>query len=265
MRLAAGRTNVPSGGLFILGVMSDLDSRLLAILRAIASAYQVEHHGEREPLMHLSMGRGECFKHRGWPQDGPAVNRNDLRDLADLNLVWIEDTGSSWRVAPSYQGMALASRHDRDEALPDGSVRLDWQDVRPVLEAVVICWERGGAGRFDSVALPEIADELGPHANHLLVQRAVDMLEADGWVECENEIGTPCPIGARPTAKALGLARGWPGSEAALAEHVTTVLEQLIAAEPDAGKRRKLAMVRDLLIELGARTASELAGKLIGV
>jgi hypothetical protein len=50
-----------------------------------------------------------------------------------------------------------------------------------------------------------------------------------------------------------------------LAEHLTTALKQFIAAEPDEGKRRKLAMVRDLLIELGARTASELAGKLIGV
>jgi hypothetical protein len=211
------------------------------------------------------MGRGEFFKHRGWPLDGPAVNRIDLLDLADLKLVRIEDTGSSWRVAPSHQGMALADQHDHDEALPDGGVRLDWQDVRPVLDAVVICWERGGAGRFDSVALPEIADEMGPHTDHLLVQRAVDMLEADGWVECEHEMGTPYPLGARPTAKALGLARGWPGSEAALAEHLTTALKQLIEAEPDEGKRRKLAMVRDLLIELGARTASELAGKLIGV
>ena len=31
------------------------------------------------------------------------------------------------------------------------------------------------------------------------------------------------------------------------------------------GKRRKLAVVRDILIELGARTAGQLAGKLIGV
>jgi hypothetical protein len=35
--------------------------------------------------------------------------------------------------------------------------------------------------------------------------------------------------------------------------------------EPDDGKRRKLAMIRDLLIELGARTVSELAARLAGV
>lgn len=177
----------------------------------------------------------------------------------------IEDTGSSWRVAPTHQGIALADRYEHDEALPEGSVRLDWQQVRPVLEALVTCWERGGAGRFDSVTLPEIADDLGPHSDHLLVQRAVDMLEADGWVECEHEMGTPYPLAARPTAKALGLARDWPGSEGSAAEHLTTVLEELIAAERDPGKRRKLAMVRDLLIELGARTAGELAGRLVGV
>ena len=31
---------------------------------------------------------------------------------------------------------------------------------------------------------------------------------------------------------------------------MTAVLEQLITAEPDEGKRRKLAMVRDILIQL---------------
>jgi hypothetical protein len=64
----------------------------------------------------------------------------------------------------------------------------------------------------------------------------------------------------------LGLARGWPTTDGmAAAERMTAVLEQLIAAEPDKGRRRKLAMVRDILLELGARTAGELAAKLIGV
>lgn len=222
--------------------------------------------GQREPLMHLRMAGGELVKHSGWSADAPAVSRSDLEDLAELKLVRIEDTGRSWLVAPTHQGTALADRREHDDALPRGNVRLDWGDVRPVLEAILACWERDGAGPYDSVALPEIVDELGPHTDHLFVQRAVDMLEQDGWIECEHEMGTPYPLGARPLAKALGLARGWPSSDAAAAlEHMTAALEQLIAAEPDAGKRRKLAMVRDLLVELGARTASDLAAKLIGV
>lgn len=247
--------------------MPSLDPYLLQILRAIVSTYRTEVDGQREPLMHLSMARGEFVKHPAWPNaDGPAVNRNDLAELAELKLVRIEDTGSSWRVAPTQQGVALADRHNQDEALPDGSVRLDWEHVRPVLEAILACWERSGAGRFNTVALPEIVDELGPHTDPLFVQRAVDMLEQDQWVECEHEMGTPHPLGVRPLPKVLGLARDWPTSDGtAAAERMTAVLEQLIAAEPDAGKRHKLAMVRDILIELGARTAGELAGKLIGV
>ncbi len=38
-----------------------------------------------------------------------------------------------------------------------------------------------------------------------------------------------------------------------------------LPAEPEEGKRRKLAVVRDILIELGARTAGQLDAKLIGV
>lgn len=58
--------------------MSTLDPHLMQILRGIVSAYRVETDGQREPLMHLSMGRGEFFKHHGRPHDGPAVSRNDL-------------------------------------------------------------------------------------------------------------------------------------------------------------------------------------------
>lgn len=247
--------------------MPSLDPYLLRILRAIVSAYRTEVDGQREPLMHLRMAGGEFVKHPAWPNaEGPAVNRNDLEDLAELKLVRIEDTGRSWLVAPTQQGVALAERHDHDEALPPGNVRLDWEHVRPVLEAILACWERSGAGQFDTVALPEIVDELGPHTDPLFVQRAVDMLEQDEWLDCQREMGTPYPIGVRPLPKVLGLARDWPTSDGtAAAERMTAVLEQLIAAEPDEGKRRKLAVIRDTLIELGARTAGELAGKLIGV
>jgi hypothetical protein len=246
--------------------MSSLDPRLLQILRPIVSAYRVEADGQREPLMHLRMADAEFFQHRGWPESAPPVSRNDLEDLAELKLVRIEDTGRSWLVAPTHRGIAIADRHDYDEALPPSNVRLDWEHVRPVLSGIVACWEHTGGGRFDSVALPEIVDALGPHVDPVFVQRAVGMLEEDGWVECEHEMGTPYPLGVRPLAKALSVTRDWPSADgAAAAQHLTTVLEQLIAGEPDEGKRRKLGMIRDLLLELGARTASELAGKLIGV
>jgi len=152
------------------------------------------------------------------------------------------------------------------KALPATSVRLNWENVRPVLDAILTRWERDGAGRFDSVALPHIIDELGPHTEPVFVQRAVEMLEQDGWVECQHEMGTPYPLAARPLPKLLGLSRDWPTADGtAAAERITAVLDQLIVAESNDEKRGKLAVVRDTLIDLGARTAGEISAKLIGV
>jgi hypothetical protein len=245
--------------------VANLDPYLVRILGAIVAAYKLEADGQREPLMHLRTAGGELVKNHGWSYDGPAVNRNDLQDLEDLKLIRIERNNGSWLVAPSHQGVSLAELYERDAAVPANTVRLDWDGVRPVLEAILACWERSGAGRFDSVALPAIVDELGPHADPVFVQRAVDMLEQDEWVECEHEMGTPYPLAARPRRKALGLSRGWPAADSVVAsERLTAVLEQLIAAEPNEEKRGKLALVRDVLIELGARTAGEITARLLG-
>ncbi len=67
--------------------------------------------------MHLRTAGSECFKHRAWPyENGPGVNRNDLEDLEELKLIRIERTNSSWRVAPSQQGIVLAESYEHAEA-----------------------------------------------------------------------------------------------------------------------------------------------------
>ena len=59
--------------------------------------------------------------------------------------------------------------------------------------------------------------------------------------------------------------RGWPGGDSEVAaERLLTGVDELIAREPDDGKRGLLARLRDTAMEVGTKTLAEVVSKAAG-
>jgi len=248
--------------------MTTLDTRLEAILLAIVRAYRIDFDGRREQLAHMRTGATEeTIEHRGWPDDGPPVGRQELVELEELGMVSIERLARSWLFAPTRDAIDSVAEYERELARAERGEAVDvsWAAVRPVLHALVAVWERHGASPSASISVAAVARELERSIDDLGLVRAIELLEADGWIAADYELGTDGPLSARPLTKALSGTRGWPGAdELAAGERLITALDELAAHEPDDEKRKRLTRVRDFVIDLGSKTLSELGGKLAG-
>ena len=60
--------------------------------------------------------------------------------------------------------------------------------------------------------------------------------------------------------------RAWPGKESddAAAERLLSALDELVAKVPDDRERSRLAKAREVLVDVSAKTLSELAAKAAG-
>lgn len=248
--------------------MTTVDARLEAILLAIVRAYETAHDGPRRKLTQMNLGGMESrVEHHGWPDDAPAVEREDLEELEELGLLRIDYGARAWSFAPTREAIDDVRLHERElaRAARPEAVDTSWAAVRPVLHALVAIWERHGASPNAFVALAAVAKDLDRAPDELGLARAIELLEEDGWVTAEYEMGTDGPLSARPLPKALAGVRGWPGGDdQAAGERLITALDDLVAREPDAEKRKHLGRVRDFVIDLGSKTLSELGGKLAG-
>jgi hypothetical protein len=114
-----------------------------------------------------------------------------------------------------------------------------------------------------SVSIDAVAEKLDRGPDDLSLLRAVELLEQDGWVEADYEMGRDGPLSARPLPKALAGTRGSPGGDdQANAERLVAALDELAAREPSEERRSKLSQVRQFLLELGPPTIAEVVAKL---
>jgi hypothetical protein len=98
--------------------------------------------------------------------------------------------------------------------------------------------------------------------NAVDVSVALDLLEQDGWVDAEFEMGSDGPIAATPSPKALQLLRGWPthASDTAIVRGLLDALDEAIEDASDPEEKTRLRKVRDAAGDVGK---SVLAGAIV--
>jgi DNA-binding PadR family transcriptional regulator len=140
------------------------------------------------------------------------------------------------------------------------SMDTSWARVRPVLVAVVQQWEQQGAR--DAVDTDVIAADVADEMTDAGVRRALELLEADGWLKAEYEAGTDGPIAVTPELKALQLLRDWPtrAGDTAIVGGLLDALDEAIEGASDPEEKSRLRKLRDAAGDVGK---SVLAGAIV--
>jgi hypothetical protein len=125
-----------------------------------------------------------------------------------------------------------------------------WEEREiPILEAIVDANESGSPIE-DLDALTSIVG-----ITRGQVEVAVELLIDDDYVQAPNasQMGRKEWLQLRPTPRAMRVIGSWPLEPFA---EIVAVLDELIAAEPDAAKRSGLEKVRDGFLEVGPGVAT---------
>lgn len=125
-----------------------------------------------------------------------------------------------------------------------------WNDrERRILEHVVQAWEDD-----EYAEVPDIAEALD--LDYGQVVRVVDVLRKDDYITGIGVAQNPGLLHIEPTSKARRAVDQWPTPGAELYDRLLEVLDERIAAEPDAAKRGRLASFRRGAAEMGRDTLS---------
>jgi len=124
------------------------------------------------------------------------------------------------------------------------------------------------SGRSSAPAIPfdtdAIVSRVGDEFDSATVRRALELLEQDGWLEAELELGAEGPISVAPKPRALQLLRGWPtdAGEAAIVRGLLDALDEAIANTSDPEEKTRLQKLRGAAGDVGK---SVLAGAILTV
>jgi hypothetical protein len=190
-----------------LFAMSQLDERLRAVLMASVQAHRVPNaEGDRSPLLHLRMGgMRQGTDHHAWPDTGPAVDREDLQDLAELGLVEVTPQTNSSSFRPTAVGYKLAGElgqasqtiGPRDTAqmgVPSRRAFLLWfhelEDDAGRSESVRDGFQLIQAARADGVI---DAQDVDAFAKQVLEMADVDLIDFDHMAREIDQFGLADP------------------------------------------------------------------------
>jgi hypothetical protein len=237
----------------------------LKLLLAMADAFATrDEGGRREPLYAIRDHPGHEIQHPAFDTDAwRHVDEEMIDRLADRNLIRVDYTSDHvQKIYVSEDGERLAAEirrllegDDDDEAAP---VDLSWEGAgRPTLEAAYKLWVARGAPR-DGVLTTKVIDAIGEEHEERSV-RIVALLLQDDYVAAVSELGTQYgPTAITVTARGLQVVAGWPATTAeAAAGSLLAALEQAIKETDEPERRSKLERLRDVAVDVGQGTLSE--------
>jgi hypothetical protein len=245
-----------------------LNERLTEILVQIVDVHDAQDPDDRSRLMHLSHFGGAGFI--GWPEDGPAVTRDDLDELSEEGLIDIDLGGSSFTdylVRPSAAGRRGVHRLRREQKREERAepVDLSWLAVRPVLHAAVDVWTEAGAPTSGFLSIGQLAEDLDRKPDDLGLIRAVELLGAEDWLDVDYPDDEEDAI-LRPTMRAVVATKAWPGGDGEVAaERLLSALDEIAANAPDEDKRKWAQKAKDALTDFGVKAVVEVASRTAGI
>lgn len=184
--------------------------------------------------------------------------------LRELGYLEVEPArGGSSEFGPfriTAAGRDAIARYREPAPRSVAAMNTSWERLRPVLEAVVQQWEQQGAG--DAVDVDPIVAALAGEMEAADVRRALELLERDGCLIAEFEMGSDGPIAVTPDTKALRLLRGWPteASDAAIVQGLLEALDAAIQNTSDPDEKTRLQKLR---AAAGDVAKSVLAGAIV--
>ena len=227
--------------------MTSLTSELADVLRRIAEADRAGGGDVRFTPMFVEGAWGPVMVQPDidGPQALQAGRMSALRELAYLEVE--PATGGSsefgaFRITAA--GRDAIARYREPAARPVVAMDTSWERLRPILGVVLQQWEQQGAR--DAVDVDMIVAALADDMEGADVRRALELLEGDGCLVAEFEMGTDGPIAVTPNTKALQLLRGWPteAGDAAIVQGLLDALDAAIQNTPDPDEKTRLQKLR---------------------
>ena len=191
-----------------------IHTHLRSLLIEIISAYDTpDSAGERRALIHGKRpDKTVGLTHHALPKRVTA-DREDLRELGDIELIWIDRRKKIWRFGPTQAGREMAdyfAQHTDIDRVASSTTRVSfsWASIRATLESVVDAHEINGwgllIGQGDDFKL-----EGGGTITGYRRQELFSLLREESYLEWDmDHLGQ---IRARPLARAFVVTRGWPG------------------------------------------------------
>lgn len=251
---------VPTGvGVTLRRVPYVLTDDQQELLRVVGSAYSYRSRdGSKQPFMLLTaMGEGPWLQHEGLPDGSTTVDVGDLEELASKGLVSFLSRRNAYD--GQFRVTAEGERHAQVlEQLrwgsPEGASRLslDWEEVLPILRAVLDTWEKAGAPAF-GVSAADVAVELGRDTNDDHLDGVLRQLQTAGYLNAGPYSNVTSVLPARRTHELLS---GWPGEGSdVLYQRLLRILDSRIEQADTPEEKTKLEAVRDRFIDLGQTVA----------
>jgi predicted transcriptional regulator len=221
--------------------------------RAVAS-----EAGQDTFVWHTSGGMGSTRLLTRGAHEDQTVDPIDMQGLIAAGM--LQQTGQRAAIFTAdglMTAQALQRERRNDEALD-----VSWEKVQPVVEALLGLWASLGAPAF-GVAVEAVAERVDMDKGQ--VERLLDLLESDGWVE-KRSPGFISPGGGgptyAPTPRALQRFAGWPTLEETVGARFLEAIDAEIENTRDEEKRGRLRRLREVAVNVGEATVTQVLTRL---
>lgn len=214
--------------------------------------------------MFMRHGGGSELQHHAFVKnEWPHLDEEMLDRLASRGLIRLDFGGQHTdKVYVTEDGERLAAEVKRllegDEDSEAEPVDLSWEEAgRPTLETAYRLWAARGAPS-EGVLTTKVIDAMGEEHEERSI-RIVALLVQDDYLAPVSVLGTQYgPTAVTVTARGLQVVAGWPATTAeAAAGSLLAALEQAIEEADEPERRSKLERLRDVAVDVGQGTLTE--------